>query len=651
MHITEDRFTSRTPWHDFREICYTIVEQTLREVALNAPSANSGIPEIAMTLRQRRNRISEWLHKSPPGLKAASENIDQFLTGLLSKEVNGDPARVLKAMEKVIQELRVHVPRQGSQSSIAHFALISDTDGLNVLIRPRTIPSGNENGWERMSDEQRFIELVTKVFSKYRHDQKKWLLADLCAFERAVQIASRGNLPALNFQPLQTSFSRRFQTYLSLADPGHGHYSVTVKSQRILRGTIVHIEYIDRGKIQEKSRLEAYRIPSIVDVVRARIAVGDETPCTVYIGRPLFESSTFETDLLKTAHTISAACSAMFQLGVADCKIAMDALTARQAIELMAAVRGNTLRDPYTQRLSAAFNINTPIEDDRDRGHRPVSVTEPQSIAELAVSLAIEGGFEKVTWDGAGDEASTPFIGQLSLLQLFDLVYTAHRHGLETYISAGMDATNMRDAVLTGVGGVGIGTKLHDRDAQSGAIKGLNQKAIEAVLKVREQATLEVAGRAIALLSRLAWLENYSKRRGGSFIELYNEVADSQTRLYEEYRKYLKNGASQVGDLQSAFRSIFKKVTALLHSSGLPSEATGKKAAWIVVEELGQASFMNELKVPLHPALQEVQLHLLAKSRRQGDHLSVSDEVATLRRILVNGDVKAAISYLHSESA
>ena len=52
----------------------------------------------------------------------------------------------------------------------------------------------------------------------------------------------------------------------------------------------------------------------------------------------------------------------------------------------------------HRQFFSAAFNLFTPIKVDSK-----TTVTDKLEIARLAIQIAKEGGFEKVTWDGAED--------------------------------------------------------------------------------------------------------------------------------------------------------------------------------------------------------------------------------------------------------
>ena len=87
---------------------------------------------------------------------------------------------------------------------------------------------------------------------------------------------------------------------------------------------------------------------------------------------------------------------------------------------------------------------------------------------------------------------------------LIDFVHRAHEKGLETYISAGMDASNIGDAVRIGIGGVGMGIRLHE-DNQVKEITHIKRDALE-VLRKRNEAMTETAGKSAALLAKLDWL-------------------------------------------------------------------------------------------------------------------------------------------------
>lgn len=359
---------------------------------------------------------------------------------------------------------------------------------------------------ERDLGEQRFVASVMQLCQQHRRaGSREFGPDDELAVERAYRLLDEGVRLPRNFLPILHTVDRTSPTYLSFADPGEGHLAVTVRDAELLEGLIVHVEYIDRDNVENKELVEAYRLPAVRNTARVRLHVGSSAPVTAFIGRPVFEGNNYDLGLLKAGHTMASVCSAMFSHGVADCKIAMDKLTARQTVEFMRVVAGNVVRNPVTQRLSAAFNINTPIVNDLLSRGAPQTVTDPAAIAELAVRLAFDGKFNKVAWDGATNGPSQPIIGQLTRVQLLKVVHKAHEHGLETYISAGMTGEHMRDAVFIGVGGVGIGTSLHFRDEVTNAIGEIDPGKVRAALAIRKKASEDVAGIAAAQLARLDW--------------------------------------------------------------------------------------------------------------------------------------------------
>lgn len=110
-------------------------------------------------------------------------------------------------------------------------------------------------------------------------------------------------------------------------------------------------------------------------------------------------------DFIKVVNLTSAACSAAFQLGAAETKVAMDGLTAAEAVAYMRALSGHALRN-HKQVLSAAFNLNAPFVDDLAEpdaeGNFPI-VKEQMDIGRRGIQLASLGGFAKCTFDGAAD--------------------------------------------------------------------------------------------------------------------------------------------------------------------------------------------------------------------------------------------------------
>lgn len=90
-------------------------------------------------------------------------------------------------------------------------------------------------------------------------------------------------------------------------------------------------------------------------------------------------------------------------------QIAIENLTEQQAITFMRAVVANVRRDPDTQVLSAAFNINRPLYCEslgRVVGRKQPGRSEADNIDELierVVHIAAQGHFNKVTLDGSSE--------------------------------------------------------------------------------------------------------------------------------------------------------------------------------------------------------------------------------------------------------
>jgi hypothetical protein len=175
----------------------------------------------------------------------------------------------------------------------------------------------------------------------------------------------------------------------------------------------------------------------------------------------------------------------------------------------MRALRAAIRRDPFRQVLSAAFNLNTPLVDDRP-GRSTSSHVHPGSARFAAGLLGIEltyaGGFDKVTWDGTADTyPSRCVLEQLEPRESVLLVHAAHERGLLTYFSAGFRFEHLAAAVETGVDGVGVGGAqiLRYMDKVTGHHGPFLPANIGTILQIRDTAEQGLRGRAAALLARL----------------------------------------------------------------------------------------------------------------------------------------------------
>jgi hypothetical protein len=397
------------------------------------------------------------------------------------------------------------------------FEVEADEDYLKINIK------NSEIGWSERQDaissgstgnqigNTILLRSVAVLLEALRRERRKPSRTEFLAIRVAYQLLEEGKRLVYPYRPWGNSGFRNVQTYMSITDPGEGHLFGTTQTLDRMNGVVVHIEHLERGNYQDRNTMESYRIPAIKTLAKVRLHVGADAPCSSYVGRPVFESEHFEASLLKAVNTFSSGCTAMFMDGLAECKIAIDRVTATQAIRFMQCLVGATRRDKTSQAFSAAFNINTPILDDREitrRKHngKPVWVLERMAIAKLGIELAVEGGFDKVTWDGAANTyPSTCILEQLSHAEAVELVHTAHERGLLTYFSAGFRFHHLPQAVHTGVDGVGVGGAqiLRYMDAQTGFHGPFKHDNIETILKIRDEAEQSELGQAAAMLARL----------------------------------------------------------------------------------------------------------------------------------------------------
>ena len=300
------------------------------------------------------------------------------------------------------------------------------------------------------------------------------------------------------------------QTYVSLTDPGDGHVFGTTRKARWLRGAICHVEHLERPGNLPREEIESYRIPSIFEFARVRLHTGNAAPNTYFVGRRVKDSASgnFALDFIKVVNLTSAACSAAFQLGSAEAKVAMDGLTASEQVAYMRALSGHVLRN-HKQILSAAYNLNSPFIDDLSEpnaeGNYP-TITSNIAIGKRGIQLAALGGFDKVTFDGAADTyPSHCVILQVTFQNALELVHLAHQAGLITYMSAGFKFGHIADAVYSGVDGIGIGGAqiLRYMDGKTGHQGPYTEEFIDRIDHERDQAASSIRGRGVHLLCRL----------------------------------------------------------------------------------------------------------------------------------------------------
>ncbi|KAF8598644.1 hypothetical protein BDV93DRAFT_561149 [Ceratobasidium sp. AG-I] len=366
--------------------------------------------------------------------------------------------------------------------------------------------------WKKDTENKKhLLEILRKFAKKSREENKRHSLVDRLAFHAGYYLLSQGQnkIDPYQSRTLGTVGFRedKWQTYLSLTDPGQGHVFGTTTRAEWMKGRLC---MLNRPANTTQAQIESYRIPSVLEFARVCLHTGYTSPNTCYVGRPLKDSSDFKYDFIKVVDTVSAACSSMFNLGSAECKIAISGVNSSDAIAYMRALRGHT-RKNYRQYFSAAFNLNTPIVDDLNSQY----ISKPMNIGRRAIELAALGGFDKVTWDGASDSyPSTPLLklsdaandhGLLSLQDATELVHRAHSAGLTTYFSAGFKSAHIKIAVHSGVDGIGIGGAqvLRNMDDASKMHGEYKESRIEQLIKERDKAADETLGKAARALARL----------------------------------------------------------------------------------------------------------------------------------------------------
>jgi uncharacterized protein (UPF0264 family) len=503
------------------DLALAALEDIVEDVALDHPGVAAAV----------RSKHSQDLRQSEVGERISKLAADAERYPVLKQlyaiwkriENLEDAAKFPELWISFVEQLdRLDVPSPSSDAPDIGFEEATNAGNKHMLLLRQRVATGGTRTYDQQTanDSAAFVAAVTKLCAAYRErNVYRFLPFDRLALLRAYQLVESGVRPPPPMIPIRTDLWRPVSTYLALADPGRSHLRHTVRRADLLEGTVVHVETIDRDGIANRGQIEAYRIPAIRDVARIRVHIGDAAPCSVYVGRPVFEgwstdqandaqrSEVFKLARLKAIHTVAAACSGLFALGVAECKIGMDGLTAVEARDTMMSLSANVIRDRTRQRLSAAFNINAPLRDDRQSTQNPVLLQDRLAVARLAIDLAKIGGFDKVTWDGAADGTSVPFLDQLTPADMLPLVHRAHELGLETYISAGMTARHMARAAQIGVGGVGIGIALHAKNA-GGAITHILPESVREVLEARNHGAKKTwAGRGAAALAQLDWMK------------------------------------------------------------------------------------------------------------------------------------------------
>jgi hypothetical protein len=207
--------------------------------------------------------------------------------------------------------------------------------------------------------------------------------------------------------------------------------------------------------------------------------------------------------------------------------------------------------------------------------------------------VAVDGGFDRVTWDGASNQIpSKPIIDQLSHEQFVTLVHTAHENGLQTYFSAGLEAEHVERCVYTAVDGLGIGTSLHYIDPETKLMGAFNPDKIKAVLNARSKAEATVKGRGAVLLAKLDRLyfeklltDAENKKRDQLFKAVCEQDEDKISEILKNSDDVLTSIINMEDDGENTIVERGKRTLRYIRSSGNSSKDDIRKLQKAVENE------------------------------------------------------------------
>ena len=315
-----------------------------------------------------------------------------------------------------------------------------------------------------------------------------------------------------------------FRTQMAVTDPGIDHLAMTLADPRMLNGTFVHMEIIDRPT----EHTAPYSNPGANSISLMRMLMGDDAPATVFVGRPNFMPS-IKQELIEgmdsasaglkfnpdtAANQLSNIARGLFDKGVSEVKVTMDGLSPDEVKTLGRLTYGQA-KPGEGQYISAAFNLLQVIKDFQlapaDAPAISGAPTPDQRALMLKGSLesidaAKEGGWKKVTVDSASmTPPSYPLIEFFGVENLFEWAHHAHEEGLETYGSGGMRDYHFPLLQFAGLDGVGVGFSIHEApkpETPGNAGRMLPDKVLSA-LDQRDTAEKSPVGRASVMLRML----------------------------------------------------------------------------------------------------------------------------------------------------
>ncbi|OWF54106.1 uncharacterized protein LOC110445682 [Mizuhopecten yessoensis] len=486
----------------------------------------------ATDMQGAKSHICKRLRLIFPTQAKKSDEFEEICENIMESKCVRD---MMEQLEKTGEEAMGVVKAWGVENAL-YVGIIPMTAGPNVKAMFDATADVERDRlylhWDNSLSDN-LIAAVTQLAQLLRNEGRQPTPMEYLSFHLAYYGISNGEVVQQdNARCLGTPGFRPYtQTYMSLTDPGDGHMIGTTKSNDWMKGAIVHVEHLERPRHLPREKIESYRIPSILDFSKVRLHVGTQAPTTYFVGRRVKDSGNFSEDFLKLVNITAASATAAFYQGAAECKVSMEGLSTSQAVQYMQALRGQVQRN-RKQFLSAAWNLNQVITDDFEQGETKM-LKDRMSIALRAIDITYQGGFNKITWDGASDTyPSKCIMYQFTVPEALTVVHEAHMRGLVTYFSAGFKFNEIKLAVYAGVDGIGIGGAqvLRFMDSQTGMHGPYMEENIPKILKSRDEASKSVQGRAVHILARLDTMyfegsisSDQDRLRRELFTELLNE--------------------------------------------------------------------------------------------------------------------------------
>ncbi|MFT9391933.1 hypothetical protein [Leuconostoc pseudomesenteroides] len=518
--VIETGTLKRAIFNNQKELIYRFVAKLVEEAGMNddtyrqesayQPIIDIKYSELAQDYAERI-LIAQKMYGSPNSNAIIGEWID------LLKEIalETDVYHVFKAYLKLLKLVNNYLAFLGTNTTgfystmnfhgqlilVGHIDQCPELDSI-------TLDHSQELKLPRLNNNQ-FLQLTSQCVNQERHNGVSLNLLEYIAVQIAFAMILQRGFTEASIVPWGNPGFRTIQTQASITDLGLGHITGTTSSMAYINGTNVHIEYLERGKVEDRELVEPYRLPNLATIGEVKLMTGNDTSVSSYVGRPMFEDS-FDNSFIKTVHTMVGVVSAIFMNGLSECKIAIERMTVTQSIKFMKAIAANTLRDSNLQVLAAAFDINVPIIDDRvetiQKFGQAQVVEDKMAIARLGIEITKSAGFEKVTFDGtANSYPSVPIMEQLGYQNSLSLVHKAHESGLLTYFSAGFRFKHLPDIVLTGTDGIGLGGAqiLRFMDKRNGYQGPFKKSHVTKILNINRKTASSVLGQGAQLLVRL----------------------------------------------------------------------------------------------------------------------------------------------------